>query len=69
MRDGKRGRWVARCAVALGIGVVILGGVPLAHAATSKPAGVQTSNLTPSGSTVGGVAGAAVETADDYSWG
>jgi hypothetical protein len=71
MRNKERGRWVARCALALGLGVVILGGVPSAYAANSTPSEPRVVDLKPAPVTpTDGTApaGGPIATTDEYSW-
>jgi hypothetical protein len=71
MRNAKRGRWVARCAVALGLGVVVLGGAPLAPAFTLAASGLHLTDLQPTyaGSVYGDNGGSSEPISTPAEWG
>jgi hypothetical protein len=74
MRNKERGRWVARCALALGLGVVILGGVPSAYAANVTPSEPHVVDVKPvpaapvDGTTTTTPDGGPIATTDEFIW-
>jgi hypothetical protein len=69
MQDKKLGRWVVRVALAIGVGVAVLGGSVAANAGTVSAVGVGGLHVV-SGDQVGlGVKGAPVNHTDDLVWG
>ena len=68
MQDNKLGRWVVRVALAIGVGVAVLGGSVAANAGTVSTVGVSGLQVVPD--QVGlGVKGAPAAHTDDVTWG
>ena len=68
MQDNKLGRWVVRVALAIGVGVAVLGGSVAANAGTISTVGVGGLHVVPD--QVGlGAKGAPVNHTDDLVWG
>jgi hypothetical protein len=68
MQDKKLGRWVVRVALAIGVGVAVLGGSVAANAGTVSAVGVGGLHVV-TGQVGLGVKGAPVNHTDDVIWG
>jgi hypothetical protein len=64
MRENKLGRWVARVACVIGVGVAVLGGAAVVNAAEVSSV---TGKITPVDTTGGGKSGP-IQTTDDIVW-
>jgi hypothetical protein len=68
MQDNKLGRWVVRVALAIGVGVAVLGGTFAANAATTAPAGGTVYQLPSNGGLFTGKSGVGQHILDDVVW-
>ena len=71
MQDNKLGRWVVRVALAIGVGVAVLGGTFAANAATTTPTSGNVYQLPSHGGLVGsttGKGGVGQYIVDDVVW-